>query len=195
MWMSLESRKRRCKHSYQSLVRHSKCTTLRFLNWNLQPQDYFQFSCSIINRNTDLSFLLSRASDFLRLKEINFFRIFFIVFLFHEILFLTTLFELGCINWFFILTLDHCLEIEPSKWKANSNHDYFDRVYSCMKPELNCYSWVFIALLLLWFLAPWLATASVISLHSFKNCPALPCSHHLGRKLGWKRREIAHFTR
>ena len=131
---------------------------------------------------------------FFKTKRNKFFRIFFIVFLFHEILFLTTLFELGCINWFFIVTLGNCLEIEPSKWKANSNRDYFDRVYSCMKPQLNCHSWVFIALLLLWFLAPWLATASVISLHPFKNCPALPCSHHLGRKLGWKRREIAHFT-
>ena len=141
-----------------------------------------------------------KGARFLRLKEIHFFESFitkFIVYCFSfpwNPFFLTKLFELGCINWFFIVTLGHCLEIEPSKWKANSNRDYFDRVYSCMKPELNCYSWVFIALLLLWFLAPWLATASVISLHPFKNCPALPCSHHLGRKLGWKRREIAHFT-
>lgn len=52
---------------------------------------------------------------FFKTKRNKFFRIFFIVFLFHEILFLTTLFELGCINWFFILTLGHCLEIEPSK--------------------------------------------------------------------------------
>lgn len=141
-----------------------------------------------------------KGARFLRLKEIHFFESFitkFIVYCFSfpwNPFFLTKLFELGCINWFFILTLRNCLEIEPSKWKANSNRDYFDRVYSCMKPELNCYSWVFIALLLLWFLAPWLATASVISLHPFKNCPALPCSHHFGRKLGWKRREIAHFT-
>lgn len=137
---------------------------------------------------------------FFKTKRNKFFRIFckkiycLLFFFSMKSFFLTTLFELGCINWFFIVTLGNCLEIEPSKWKANSNRDYFDRVYSCMKPELNCYSWVFIALLLLWFLAPWLATASVISLHPFKNCPALPCSHHLGRKLGWKRREIAHFT-